>query len=145
MAELARVLPVVEGLGQCRHPGIDRHAKSRGDARRGRRRCRHDQRRERPPFDPEAPAAAAAAAAGGVWVVLMHMRGLPATMNQAPAYRACVLEVHDELAAGLPSPSEPAPPRIGLILDPGLCFAKHEPHNLEILRDLTLLHGLGCR
>ena len=30
-----------------------------------------------------------------------------------------------------------------LILDPGLCFAKHEPHNLDLLRHLTLYHGLG--
>jgi dihydropteroate synthase len=95
-------------------------------------------------FDPDAPAAAAEAAAQGAWVVLMHMRGVPASMNRAPAYRACVLEVFDELAARIAVAKAAGVEKARLILDPGLCFAKHEPHNLEILRDLTLLHGLGC-
>jgi dihydropteroate synthase len=25
-----------------------------------------------------------------------------------------------------------------------LCFAKHEPHNLDVMHHLALFHGLGC-
>jgi dihydropteroate synthase len=74
----------------------------------------------------------------------MHMRGTPATMNEAPAYRACALEVAAELEARIAVATAAGIPRERLILDPGFCFAKHEPHNLELLRDLALLHGLGC-
>ncbi len=95
-------------------------------------------------FDPAAPAVAARAAARGAWIVLMHMRGTPATMNEAPAYRACALEVADELAARLATALAAGIPRQQVILDPGFCFAKHEPHNVELLRDLALLHRLGC-
>ena len=31
-----------------------------------------------------------------------------------------------------------------MIVDPGLCFGKHEPDNLDLLRNLALFHGLGC-
>jgi dihydropteroate synthase len=92
-------------------------------------------------FDPRA---ATAAAACGARVVLMHMRGTPATMSRAPAYRACALEVMDELALRIAAAAAAGIARARLIVDPGLCFAKHEPHNLELLRDLALLHGLGC-
>lgn len=91
--------------------------------------------------DPEAPAAAAEA---GVPVVLMHSRGEPATMNQAPAYRHAALEVFDELEARVRVAEAAGIPRERLVVDPGLCFAKHEPHNLDVLRHLTLYHGLGC-
>jgi dihydropteroate synthase len=92
-------------------------------------------------FDPEA---AAAVAASGARVVLMHMRGTPASMNRAPAYRCCALEVMDELRQRIDTALAAGIARERLIVDPGLCFAKHEPHNLELLRDLALLHGLGC-
>ncbi|HMR31358.1 MAG TPA: dihydropteroate synthase [Geminicoccaceae bacterium] len=93
--------------------------------------------------DPEAPAAAAEAARAGARVVLMHMRGVPATMNKAPDYRSAILEVCEELARRIEAAVAAGVPRERIVLDPGLCFAKHEPHNLEILRELALLHGLG--
>jgi dihydropteroate synthase len=95
-------------------------------------------------FDPAAPAAAVRAAGQGAWIVLMHMRGTPATMNEAPAYRACALEVAAELEARVATALAAGIPRDRLILDPGFCFAKHEAHNVELLRDVALLHGLGC-
>lgn len=95
-------------------------------------------------FDAEAPAAAAEATRNGAWVVLMHMRGTPADMNVAPSYRACALEVADELQARIEVATRAGVLPDRLILDPGFCFAKHEPHNLELLRDLALLHGLGA-
>jgi dihydropteroate synthase len=142
--ELRRVLPVVQGLARAgvlvsidsRKAAVMRAATAAGA------RMLNDV--SGLAFDPDAPAAAAEAAAAGAWVVLMHMRGTPATMNLRPAYRACLLEVFDELEARIAAARAAGIPADRLILDPGLCFAKDEPHNVEILRDLSLLHGLRC-
>jgi dihydropteroate synthase len=91
--------------------------------------------------DPEAPAAAAASGAG---VILMHLRDEPRTMNRAPSYRHAALEVYDELEERLARALAAGIPRKRVMLDPGLCFAKHEPHNVDVLRHLALYHGLGC-
>jgi dihydropteroate synthase len=90
------------------------------------------------------PASLEAAAASSAWVVLMHMQGTPETMNLAPRYRHCALEVLDALAARIEACVAAGIPRERLIVDPGLCFGKHEPENLDILRNLALFHGLGC-
>ena len=90
------------------------------------------------------PGALAAAAASGAFVVLMHMAGEPATMNLAPRYEECALEVHDWLAARVRACEAAGIARSRVIVDPGLCFAKHEPHNLDVMHHLALLHGLGC-
>lgn len=91
--------------------------------------------------DPMAPAVAAAS---GARVILMHSRGEPTTMNEAPSYRHAALEVYDELEARIALAQAAGIQHERLILDPGLCFAKHEPHNVDILRHLALYHGLGC-
>ncbi len=91
--------------------------------------------------DAQAPAAAAGS---GARVVLMHMRGEPATMNEAPSYGHAALEVYDELEERICAAEAAGIARNHLIVDPGLCFAKHEPHNLDVLRHLALYHGLGC-
>src|SRR5206468_1488422 len=77
--------------------------------------------------DTQAPAVAAGS---GARVVLMHMRGEPATMNEAPAYVHAALEVYDELEERIRAAEAAGIARDRLIVDPGLCFAKHEPHNL---------------
>jgi dihydropteroate synthase len=142
-AELGRVLPVIEALADAgvlvsvdtRKARVMRAAVAAG--------ARMINDVSGLTHDAAALDAAAEAGVGGAWVVLMHMRGTPATMNRAPAYLACTLEVHDELAARLQSAERAGVPRERILLDPGLCFAKHEPHNVELLRELALLHGLG--
>lgn len=90
------------------------------------------------------PASIETAAAADAWVVLMHMQGTPATMNEAPFYRACALEVHDHLAERIDACAAAGIGRERLIVDPGLCFGKHEPENVDLLRHLALFHALGC-
>ena len=57
--------------------------------------------------DAQAPAAAAGS---GARVVLMHMRGEPATMNEAPAYVHAALEVYDGWRSASAPPRPPASP-----------------------------------
>ena len=65
-------------------------------------------------------------------------------MNLAPSYEQCALEVFDWLAARIAACTAAGIAPGHLIVDPGLCFGKHEPDNLDLLRNLALLHGLGC-
>lgn len=89
------------------------------------------------------PAAAGVIAEADCPVVLMHMRGTPATMNALAAYDDVALDVHDELADRLAAAEQAGIARGRIILDPGLGFAKTAEHNLELLRRLRLFRGFG--
>ena len=84
------------------------------------------------------------AAAGADWVVLMHMRGEPATMNVDPAYEDAPLDVYDFLEDRVEACVAAGIGRRRLIIDPGIGFGKTRAHNLAILGSLTLYHGIGC-
>jgi dihydropteroate synthase len=91
--------------------------------------------------DPESLAVAAAARAP---VVLMHMRGEPATMQSLAVYDDVVTAVADFLAERIEACRAAGLPRERIVVDPGIGFAKTGPHNLELLARLGTLHGLGC-
>jgi dihydropteroate synthase len=80
----------------------------------------------------------------GAAVVLMHMRGEPGTMQQAPSYDLASLEIGDYLAERITACEEAGVPLHRIVVDPGIGFGKAVEHNLEILGRLSLLHGLGC-
>jgi len=90
------------------------------------------------------PAALAAVARTDASVVLMHMRGEPRTMQQAPVYVHAPTDVYAWLAARVEACEAAgiAPGRIAV--DPGFGFGKTTRHNLELVRDLALFHGMGC-
>jgi dihydropteroate synthase len=90
------------------------------------------------------PASLAVVADSRAAVVLMHMRGEPQTMNQAPSYEDVALDVFDELEGRIRACVEAGIEHQRIIVDPGIGFAKRGRHNLAILRSLALYHGLGC-
>ena len=90
------------------------------------------------------PRAHAVVAGRGAWVVLAHMQGTPETMQRAPRYDDASLDVFDALAVHVRAAETAGIPRHRIIVDPGLGFGKSVRHNLEILRDCALFHGLGC-
>lgn len=91
----------------------------------------------------QAAGAIEAVAATGAAVCLMHMQGMPRTMQQHPHYDDVVAQVRDFLQeraarcvqAGI------APGRIAL--DPGFGFGKTVAHNLALLAHLPQLCALG--
>ena len=83
-------------------------------------------------------------AASGAAVVLMHMQGEPRTMQQDPAYRDAPLDIYDFFAERVAACAAVGIPPARIALDPGIGFGKRDPHNLAILADLALYHGLGC-
>jgi len=88
------------------------------------------------------PHAAALVAARGCPVVLMHMRGDPATMNARATYADIAREVMDELAARIAAAEQAGIAREAIAIDPGIGFAKLAPHSLELLRRLPELAAL---
>lgn len=87
---------------------------------------------------------AAGAAAGAEAVCLMHARGDPKTMQDAPVYDDVVLDVYDYLADRVAAAESAGLPRARIVVDPGIGFGKTVEHNLALIRRLSLLHGLGC-
>ncbi|MDR3516259.1 MAG: dihydropteroate synthase [Azospirillaceae bacterium] len=89
------------------------------------------------------PDSGAVVAAAGAPVVLMHMRGEPQTMQRAPRYDDAALDVYDELADRVDAAVAAGIAPAALVVDPGIGFGKTAQHNIEILTQLTLFHGLG--
>jgi dihydropteroate synthase len=84
-----------------------------------------------------------AAAETGLGVVLMHAKGDPKTMQQGPQYEDVALEVFDFLEHRIGACLAAGIGRERLMADPGIGFGKTLQHNLELLSQLTLFHGLG--
>jgi dihydropteroate synthase len=80
----------------------------------------------------------------GAAVVLMHIRGQPATMQDDPRYDDVLLDVYDHLAARVEACVAVGIPRGRIAVDPGIGFGKTLAHNVRLMRSLALFHGLGC-
>jgi len=80
--------------------------------------------------------ALAAAKALDVPVCLMHMQGLPRTMQHDPQYRDVVVDVMKFLQLRVDACLAEGIPRNRLLLDPGFGFGKSLQHNLTLLRQL---------
>ena len=140
-AELARVLPVVRELAEAGAVvSIDsRRAEVMEAALEGGARIVNDITALA--GDPGALGVVAARRAA---VVLMHMQGTPATMQDDPSYAHAALDVCDELAARIGACAAAGIERGRIAVDPGIGFGKTLDDNLEILDRLALFHGLGC-
>lgn len=76
----------------------------------------------------------------GCTVILMHMRGTPATMTMLTEYPSGVLDgVGSELSERVAEAEKAGIRRWRIILDPGIGFAKSETQNLELLRHFGTL------
>jgi dihydropteroate synthase len=89
------------------------------------------------------PNALAVAAQLDLPVVLMHMRGEPATMNDLAIYQNVIQEVKSELTVRLDAALAAGIRRENIILDMGFGFAKNTAHSLTLLDELWQLNDLG--
>ena len=92
-------------------------------------------------FDPEMASVIAARKAA---VVLMHMQGMPATMQQAPRYHNVVLEVREFFDERIRAAEQAGIVKSHIVLDPGFGFGKLQVHNVELLNRLQDFSGFGC-
>jgi dihydropteroate synthase len=139
--ELDRAMPVVEALAKAsdvpvsidtRKAAVARAALAAGaavvnDVSAGR-------------DDPDLLGVAARAKAP---VVLMHMRGTPATMQEDPRYDDVVAEVEAFLADRCAAAEAAGVAHDALVVDPGIGFGKRDEHNYALLAALPRLTRLG--
>ena len=92
----------------------------------------------------EDPAMFDLAARSGCGLVLMHMLGEPATMQDSPRYDDVVAEVREFLAGRLAAAQAAGVAAGRCIVDPGIGFGKTTEHNLTLLANLPALAELGA-
>lgn len=138
--ELRRVIPVIEGLVQrCNiplsidtyKPQVMRAAIAAGAS------LVNDVR------GLQEPGAIEVVAASSAGVCLMHMPGMPKTMQNDPRYDDVVVEVRDFLLARAAACEAAGISRDRIMLDPGFGFGKRSVHNIALLRELESLCGLS--
>lgn len=138
--ELDRVLPVVEAIRRetdvpvsvdTSKPGVMREAVAAGAA------MINDV------FALQADGALEAAAELQVPVCLMHMRGIPRTMQREPRYDDVVAEVSEFLATRVRKCIESGLAEDLVVIDPGFGFGKTPAHNIELLANLRQLQSVG--
>ncbi|MGH6737251.1 MAG: dihydropteroate synthase [Methyloceanibacter sp.] len=138
--ELARVVPVLEGLaGSPAVISIDtRKSEVAKAAAKAGAKILNDV--SALTYD---PACMTVAAKAGLAVVLMHAQGEPKTMQENPTYDDVTLEVFDYLESRIEACVAAGIGRARIAADPGLGFGKTLAHNLSLLANLSLFHGLG--
>lgn len=137
--ELRRVLPVIEGL---RDATVSVDTTKAGVAERALEagaRIVNDISALR--FDDRMAAVVRDSGAG---LVLMHLQGTPATMQEAPRYDDVVAEVAGFLAERIRSATAAGIEKSQIAVDPGIGFGKTVAHNLELLANLDAFVALGC-
>ena len=77
-------------------------------------------------------------------VMLMHMQGQPQTMQENPVYDDCALDIYDYLHERLRACEDAGIRLSDVCVDPGIGFGKTLSHNMELINQLGLYHGLGC-
>ncbi len=77
-------------------------------------------------------------------VCVMHAQGTPDVMQRDPRYDHPALDIYDWLAGRIDALVAAGIPRTRIITDPGIGFGKSRAHNLTLLQNLSLFHGLGC-
>jgi len=91
-------------------------------------------------YDPGLGAVVARADAG---VILMHMRGTPATMDDLATYAHVAPEVAEALAASAENAERAGIARERIVVDPGFGFAKTAAQNFRLLDELATIVALG--
>ncbi len=129
--EIARVRPVIEALAKATRLPISidtrKAAVARAALEAGASVVNDVSGGE---FDPELLDIAARACAT---LILGHMRGVPATMQDDPRFDDVLAEVGDELAARIARAEAAGVQRERIVVDPGLGFGKGHDDNLALL------------
>ena len=80
----------------------------------------------------------------GVPVIIMHMLGIPKTMQKAPHYDDVAVEVCAFLREAVGRAVQAGIDAGRIIVDPGIGFGKTLDHNLQLLQRLEVLRELDC-
>lgn len=137
--ELGRILPVIENVRNLGVPvSVDT---SKPEVMREALRAGADMINDVAGF--RAPEAFEVIAASAAALCIMHMRGEPRTMQADPRYDDVVADVGRYLRTRALEAEAVGISRDRIVVDPGFGFGKTLEHNLELLRDLQCIDGLG--
>lgn len=89
------------------------------------------------------PDSLAVVAGSDCGICVMHMQGLPGTMQQAPVYGDVVAEVGGFLRLAVDRCIDAGIDRQRIVVDPGFGFGKSLAHNLALFRASTAAEWLG--
>ena len=89
------------------------------------------------------PAVAVLASKTQTPVCIMQALGDPATMQDDPVYDNVLLDIYDFLESRIVALEALGLPRDQMLADPGIGFGKTIQHNLTLLQNISLFHGLG--
>ena len=78
------------------------------------------------------------------YVCLMHSPSDPKTMQNSPYYANVLLDIYDHLEERITACTAAGLPLDRIVIDPGIGFGKTLDHNLQLIRAISLFHGLGC-
>lgn len=76
-------------------------------------------------------------------VVIMHMQGVPGTMQESPSYEDVMDEIYGFLLERAAKAEEAGFSSDNIIIDPGIGFGKTFEHNVEILSRLEEFNSMG--
>jgi dihydropteroate synthase len=138
--ELCRVLPVVQALASQITVPISIDTSKAGVARRCLEAGAAIINDVTSLADPEMKGVVRDFQAG---VILMHMQGVPKTMQMAPHYDSVMDDLMTFFRERLRLALSAGIPESCIVLDPGIGFGKTGQHNLEILARLEELSRLG--
>ncbi len=79
----------------------------------------------------------------GAGLCLVHMQGMPATMQEAPHYDDLLGEIRGRLAGAVAAAESAGVAPAAVCVDPGIGFGKTVSHNLTLLKRLAALAPLG--
>ena len=88
------------------------------------------------------PEIAAHCKAHSAGLILMHMQGTPATMQDYPQYENVLSEIRTELRTAMDTALAAGLNEAAIAVDPGIGFGKTAEHNVEILAGLEYLRLL---
>ena len=140
--ELARVIPVIEGLRReteviisidTRHAAVMEAALAAGAGMINDVTALQGER------------SLAAASVADVPICLMHMQGDPGTMQQNPTYTDVVADIKEFLSERVETALAAGIAKQNLVIDVGIGFGKTLEHNLTLLNNLEQFTNLGVR
>jgi len=89
------------------------------------------------------PAMLEVVAAAGAGLILMHMQGLPRTMQDDPRYEDVVEDIKLFLTVRSLAARKAGVQADRIAIDPGIGFGKTLEHNLDLIREIGSLRSLG--
>ena len=76
-------------------------------------------------------------------VIIMHMQNNPENMQENPQYSFAPIDIYNFFSKKINELLKMGIDISNIVIDPGIGFGKNKYHNLEILKNISIFHGLG--